>query len=318
MIKRAFTLIELLVVIAIIAILAAILFPVFAQAKEAAKKTQTTSNMKQMATSAMIYVADYDDLFPSAYSINPNGRIWWEYGIEIPQGWTGPAFEKDDAQHVLNSLQPYMKNYDILVAAGMPKYKVGGVPYNAPAKPWKNMTIGMNGLLNVYPVSAVANPSQLTLFWPEEGKVQVEGIAYSNPTLRCAGTAGTTCRFSPASVSMTGGSTGAGGRGDLWFASWSPTFDTAWHYGKGFSIAFSDTSTKYFTFNPSGKVHTGAEMERNYKDPAATYGANGFMATGHRCAQGATTTVTYLSFFRPDSEFRYDFGTGSSAIQCRN
>jgi len=45
--KRAFTLIELLVVIAIIAILAAILFPVFAQAKEAAKKTNALSNAKQ-------------------------------------------------------------------------------------------------------------------------------------------------------------------------------------------------------------------------------------------------------------------------------
>jgi prepilin-type N-terminal cleavage/methylation domain-containing protein len=48
--KRAFTLIELLVVIAIIAILAAILFPVFAQAKEAAKRTQCLSNTKQTAT----------------------------------------------------------------------------------------------------------------------------------------------------------------------------------------------------------------------------------------------------------------------------
>ena len=46
--KKAFTLIELLVVIAIIAILAAILFPVFAQAKVAAKKVSTLSNFKQM------------------------------------------------------------------------------------------------------------------------------------------------------------------------------------------------------------------------------------------------------------------------------
>ena len=47
--RKAFTLIELLVVIAIIAILAAILFPVFAQAKEAAKKSQTLNNTKQLA-----------------------------------------------------------------------------------------------------------------------------------------------------------------------------------------------------------------------------------------------------------------------------
>lgn len=62
--RRGFTLIELLVVIAIIAILAAILFPVFAQAKEAAKKTQSISHMKQNGTATLIYVADYDDLFP--------------------------------------------------------------------------------------------------------------------------------------------------------------------------------------------------------------------------------------------------------------
>lgn len=60
--NRAFTLIELLVVIAIIAILAAILFPVFAQAKVAAKKTQSISNVKQISTSTFIYSADYDDL----------------------------------------------------------------------------------------------------------------------------------------------------------------------------------------------------------------------------------------------------------------
>src|SRR5215217_67863 len=62
--KRAFTLIELLVVIAIIAILAAILFPVFAQAKEAAKKTATLSNAKQLGTAMLIYESDYDDCMP--------------------------------------------------------------------------------------------------------------------------------------------------------------------------------------------------------------------------------------------------------------
>jgi prepilin-type N-terminal cleavage/methylation domain-containing protein/prepilin-type processing-associated H-X9-DG protein len=63
--KKAFTLIELLVVIAIIAILAAILFPVFAQAKLAAKKTQVLSNVKQIGTGQLLYINDNDDTSPA-------------------------------------------------------------------------------------------------------------------------------------------------------------------------------------------------------------------------------------------------------------
>lgn len=63
-IRRAFTLIELLVVIAIIAILAAILFPVFAQAKEAGKKTVCISQSKQLALAFQMYATDSDDRIP--------------------------------------------------------------------------------------------------------------------------------------------------------------------------------------------------------------------------------------------------------------
>jgi prepilin-type N-terminal cleavage/methylation domain-containing protein len=62
--RRAFTLIELLVVIAIIAILAAILFPVFAQAREAARRTQCVSNVKNIGTGFQMYLQDYDEVFP--------------------------------------------------------------------------------------------------------------------------------------------------------------------------------------------------------------------------------------------------------------
>ena len=66
--SRGFTLIELLVVIAIIAILAAILFPVFAQAREAARKTQCLSNLKQIGTAYSMYTQDYDELMPCNWS----------------------------------------------------------------------------------------------------------------------------------------------------------------------------------------------------------------------------------------------------------
>ncbi len=76
--NSAFTLIELLVVIAIIAILAAILFPVFAQAREAARTTVCLSNEKQIALALMMYVQDYDETMPCAFAgINPinNGGV---------------------------------------------------------------------------------------------------------------------------------------------------------------------------------------------------------------------------------------------------
>jgi prepilin-type N-terminal cleavage/methylation domain-containing protein len=66
--SKAFTLIELLVVIAIIAILAAILFPVFAQAKKAAKQSVAISNLKQLGTSLQIYLSDNDDVQVPRYT----------------------------------------------------------------------------------------------------------------------------------------------------------------------------------------------------------------------------------------------------------
>jgi len=63
MLRKAFTLIELLVVIAIIAILAAILFPVFAQAKQAAKKSGDLSNLNQIGMATMLYLNDYDGAY---------------------------------------------------------------------------------------------------------------------------------------------------------------------------------------------------------------------------------------------------------------
>jgi prepilin-type N-terminal cleavage/methylation domain-containing protein/prepilin-type processing-associated H-X9-DG protein len=65
--KSGFTLIELLVVIAIIAILAAILFPVFARARENARKISCLSNMKQIGLGVMQYTQDYDERYPMRY-----------------------------------------------------------------------------------------------------------------------------------------------------------------------------------------------------------------------------------------------------------
>ncbi|MCU0316038.1 MAG: prepilin-type N-terminal cleavage/methylation domain-containing protein [Fimbriimonadaceae bacterium] len=106
--KNAFTLIELLVVIAIIAILAAILFPVFAQAKDAAKKTQSVSNLKQFSTAVQIYLADSDDVMP-------------------PSAYFRQLAPQPIVTSVYDVLDPYVKNRQILIS-----------PADNPGQSWRD------------------------------------------------------------------------------------------------------------------------------------------------------------------------------------
>ena len=101
-----FTLIELLVVIAIIAILAAILFPVFAQAKQAAKKTVALSNMKQAGLASAMYTNDNDDSYMLSDSGSINGP-GWGYGPPdtVPMQVMQP-YEKN-TRYVIDPMDPW-------------------------------------------------------------------------------------------------------------------------------------------------------------------------------------------------------------------
>ena len=81
--ERAFSLIELLVVVAIIAILAAILFPVFAQAKQAAKQTVALSNVRELGVAWLMYTNDADDaMVPWATAVSPTTTSYW-WGLVV-------------------------------------------------------------------------------------------------------------------------------------------------------------------------------------------------------------------------------------------
>jgi prepilin-type N-terminal cleavage/methylation domain-containing protein/prepilin-type processing-associated H-X9-DG protein len=103
--KRGFTLIELLVVIAIIAILAAILFPVFAKAREQARKTSCLSNLKQLGLGFMMYAQDYDETLPGVRFGNGAGQSWPWAVWPGTYDWTGVF---------TFAMQPYIKNRAIL------------------------------------------------------------------------------------------------------------------------------------------------------------------------------------------------------------
>lgn len=116
--RSAFTLIELLVVIAIIAILAAILFPVFAQAREKARAISCLSNTKQLGLAVLMYVQDYDEVYPTGLQ-NAWYADTWEY-----------------------ITQPYIKNVNILRCPDDP---LGTPP--AGYEPWAGprLSYGANG-----------------------------------------------------------------------------------------------------------------------------------------------------------------------------
>lgn len=299
--NRAFTLIELLVVIAIIAILAAILFPVFAQAKEAAKKTGALSNIKQTATSIMIYSTDYDDNLPSAYgAISGTVNGWWAgYGVTYPAGWTvdgsGLYFHAEDAVQWINSTTSYRKNLQIVEAPGMPdearpSFLTAGTTM-APAK----SNFAMNGLLHTYSQTAIGNVSSTPLLTPGHGKANSVGMGYSQPYLNC---------FDPNLQCMfqtTLGPQGTAGSGSSasWYTDAGGDF-SFYMYSKGIPVVRADTSAKLY------KVGSQSQTIANnnpWYDPWATYTSTGIEWSYYNCyAPGTTSGTTYHCFYRPDRD----------------
>ncbi len=263
--KKAFTLIELLVVIAIIAILAAILFPVFAQAKTAAKKTQSISNAKQLGTATNIYLSDYDDVMPRGFGFYTAGHMW-SYLHDTPANLrsNNAAWVDFHAGNPANAIQPYAKNYDILTSPGQPNVSVYTDPFITKAA---NTGYNYNGLLHAYSASAINMVSDTPLWTQMAGRDNMIGANITVPTLGCD-IATAECRYTPAASGC-----GLGGNGQV-----SVVFTdvpTMWLYGKGQTWSYSDSSAK---FKRMGMNVNGASDFRN--DPYSRYNAQGIPGGG--------------------------------------
>ncbi len=107
--RTAFTLLELLVVVAIVSLLAALLFPVFAQAKTAAKRTVSLNNVKQITLAQFLYMEDNE----GSVAINRDCTLVIEGRSEQAPCTVGRAY-----RGWIDLTVPYVKNYQVFKSPG--------------------------------------------------------------------------------------------------------------------------------------------------------------------------------------------------------
>jgi prepilin-type N-terminal cleavage/methylation domain-containing protein len=326
--KRAFTLIELLVVIAIIAILAAILFPVFAQAKVAAKKTATLAQYKQVGTGAQIYISDYDDMYPLAFGPNTTNN-GWRIGAyhAVPNGWTStgaPARDteprkSEEGMQINNSLYPYLKNWGLYSGTGLPTASNPALVQSVNGVQPALVNLSFNGMLHAWSATAVAQPSRLPLLSPTMMRQNLKGAVITSPSLDCQASGNQNCRFAPGALpSGAPGPFGGAQYGYVWWGVGDAANFTLWQYGRGMSFVSSDTSARFFNFNAPNWPQYAANVNSSpwsAFDPNGPPGSPYWMTDCVSPGRVKGSEPYYPGYYRPDSEFNWtnnecDFGGG--------
>jgi prepilin-type N-terminal cleavage/methylation domain-containing protein/prepilin-type processing-associated H-X9-DG protein len=167
---KAFTLIELLVVIAIIAILAAILFPVFAQAKEAAKKSVCLSNIKQIGIASAMYENDYDDTIPLAGYENYtyNDPTTWMFLVDpyVKSGYPDSTNLEDGRTYGIYQCPDYTPPPGT-AAPGSPSHSYA-INFNY-SPTYITDVLAVYGYLPVHSATSLESPANVVLFTESMG-----------------------------------------------------------------------------------------------------------------------------------------------------
>ena len=264
--RSGFTLIELLVVIAIIAILAAILFPVFAQARDKARGATCLSNLKQQGLAIMMYVQDYDELYPMAMGYYPGVGWLYPYWQDTPENWTtdDPTYVEALRPFWSNAVQPYIKNWGLMSCISCPEQRLGFADYASAVRPPQKVSYTYNGLLQSYAQAGVATVSRLPMVWEGNGKSAPVGYSSSNPVLVC-NDPNQACVYVPA---VDGCSESVNGQVDWMFG----TGGTMWIHSQGTNMGMADGSVKW--------RRVGAQLAPNDTDgnvdPYTQYDPAGF------------------------------------------
>ena len=152
--RRGFTLIELLVVIAIISILASILFPTFAQAREAARRTSCTSNLRQLGFAMSMYSQDYDGLYPAQdLTQGVQSNTYQRGGVTVADWATTPV------TNWAKSIFSYVKNYQVFTCPSNKGWALGADTTSVP------ICYIMNGMAAGRGQDAAPDPSSTCLLF---------------------------------------------------------------------------------------------------------------------------------------------------------
>lgn len=231
--RKAFTLIELLVVIAVISILAAILFPVFARARENARRASCMSNLKQMALGVMMYTQDYDERYPHAQisttQLPPDGYFWFTGRWYWPQ-----------------MIYPYTKNSEMFFC---PSSSVTARDTAGRPTPYRNH-YGANALI-LPTAGAIPSKSLASISSPSTTYLAMDMGAYALApnefvypgvtTVRGVTSPANTYWYLPGTADLVGGTSpfasGANQKND-------PDYQSGRHFN-GVNVAFADGHVKW-------------------------------------------------------------------------
>jgi len=246
--KKAFTLIELLVVIAIISILASILFPVFARARENARRASCLSNLKQIGLGVMMYTQDYDEKYPAAVQPNnqePSADLggWWYSNY-----WYWPQL-----------LDPYTKSEQVFFCPSSPKGTTSPFSATQTYNYGANLLIMRNNVSsNVYPpisLASIGSPASTYLLMD---------AGWNRIDIYEAYTSATGWAYIPGSGAFGAPEKGAN------TSTYPSDFQTGRHFD-GVNITFADGHVKWLkssvVWNEAKKCHADSNCKYTYTTP---------------------------------------------------
>jgi prepilin-type processing-associated H-X9-DG protein len=243
------------------------LTPVLIAQRHLSDEDQCVSRMRMLSTAMLMYLQDYDEVFPLAFGRDTMGNWLWSYAHPVPYDWRqpDPSREAAFASMWANAILPYLSfrggapRYDLLYCPATIATKIADSNYANPRRRPAKVSYTYNGLLHRLSLGQSDNPATVPALWEGRGRTYLVGYALSNPTLRCENPR-IECRYySPARD-------GACRVSGAMF-----TTDSLWIHSKGTVMAYMDG---HVSWRRLGLAIAPNNTDPNY-DPFTGYNTSG-------------------------------------------